>query len=86
MDWPDLLLAAERASADGWSFGQALLAIAHTELSNEQAARVAYKRMAALDPLLAEEPRAWLEAHNMPPVLINAVAVGLSRARDASGY
>ncbi|MCW3783408.1 tetratricopeptide repeat protein [Defluviimonas salinarum] len=82
-EWPAMLSAAERASRDGWSFGQAMLAIAYTKLSNGQAALEAFERMAELDPPLAEDPRAWLEGHNMPQVLVEAVLAGLSDARAA---
>lgn len=78
-----MLSAAERASMDGWSFGQAMLAIAYNKLSNRQAAHEAFERMAELDPPLAEDPRAWLEGHNMPQVLVEAVLAGLSEARAA---
>lgn len=84
-EWSELLWAAERGSGDGWSFGQALLVIAHRKLSNEQAAREAYLRMVELDPPLADDPKAWLEGHNMPPVLVEAVYKGLSDARAAFG-
>lgn len=83
-EWTEMLAAAERASRDGWSFGQAMLAIAHTELSNKRAAREAYERMAELDPPLAEDPKKWLEGHNMPQVLVEAVLVGLSEAQTTS--
>lgn len=82
-EWSELQLDAEHASADGWSFGQALLAIAYTELSNEQAARAALTKMAELDPPLAEDPRAWLEGHSFAPVLVEAVVAGLTKAQAA---
>ncbi len=82
-EWSELQLAAERASADGWSFGQALLAIAYTELSDEQAARAALTKMSELDPRLAEDPKAWLEGHSFPPVFVEAVSTGITKARAA---
>lgn len=81
-EWPEMLAAAERASVDGWSFGQAMLAIANAELSNMRAAREAFDKMKELDPLLAENARAWLEGHRMHPVLVDAVANGLLRVRQ----
>ncbi len=82
-EWSEMRLAAEQASADGWSLGQALLAIAHTELSNARAAREALTRMAQLDPPLAEDPRAWLEGHSLAPVVVDAVFTGITKARAA---
>lgn len=82
-EWSAMLAAAERASADGWSFGQAMLAIAHNQLSNDRAAREALKKLAALDPLLSEDPRTWLEGHSMHAVVVEAVVKGLSEARAA---
>ena len=64
-EWAAMLEAAERASSDGWSFGQAMLAIAHHALSNDEAARDAFGELQKLDPLLAEDPGAWLEGHQM---------------------
>jgi TolB-like protein/Flp pilus assembly protein TadD len=82
-EWPDMLAAAERASADGWSFGQAMLAIAHNQLSNDRAAQEALKKMAELDPLLSDDPRTWLESHSMHAALVEAVVTGLSEVRTA---
>ncbi len=79
-EWEELVIDAEHASADGWSFGQALLAIAHSNLSNEAAARDALARLSELDPLLYEDPKAWLESHRMNAVLVEAVTQGLSEA------
>ncbi len=84
-EWEELVIDAERASADGWSFGQALLAIAHSKLSNEPAARVALTRLAELDPLLSDNPKAWLESHSMHAVLVEAVTEGLSEAHAYVG-
>ncbi|MBJ6373125.1 hypothetical protein [Sedimentitalea arenosa] len=84
-EWLELQLAAEQASADGWSFGQALLAIAHTELSNEPAAREALTKMAELDPRLAGDPKVWLEGHSFAPVIVDAVFTGITKARAALG-
>lgn len=81
-DWPEMLANADRAAIDGWSFGQALLAIAHNKLSQPDAARAALDRMAELDPLLAKDPRSWLEGHNMHPIVIDAVYEGLTEARE----
>ncbi|QJF51110.1 tetratricopeptide repeat protein [Roseobacter ponti] len=82
-EWEDMLSAAQRASLDGWSFGQAMLAIANNELSNGRAAAAALTRLAELDPLLSESPRAWLESHQASPALLEAVVAGLARANAA---
>ncbi|MCT8160658.1 hypothetical protein [Pseudoruegeria sp. SHC-113] len=82
-EWTSVVEDAERASTDGWSFGPALLAIAHHNLSNAQAARRALERVAALDPLLYEDPEAWLNSHSMAPILAEAVAEGLMEAKTA---
>lgn len=79
-EWEDMLSAAQRASLDGWSFGQAMLAIANNELSNQRVAAAALARLAELDPLLSETPRAWLESHMASPTLLEAVVAGLARA------
>ena len=80
-EWPEMLAAAERAAVDGWSLWQLMLAIAHNELSNEYSAREALDKMAALDPVLAENPRTWLEAHNYNAPFVDAVLEGLARAQ-----
>lgn len=82
-DWQAMLGAAERASADDWSFGQALIAIAQSKLSNQRAAGIALEKLAELDPGLSENPRAWMESHKVNPVLVEAVVAGLSEANAA---
>ncbi len=82
-DWQAMLNAAERASADDWSFGQALIAIAQSKFSNQRAAGIALEKLAELDPILSENPRAWLESHKINSLLVEAVVAGLSTANAA---
>lgn len=82
-DWPEMLANADRAAIDGWSFGQAMLAIAHNQLANTEASKAAFDAMAELDPLLANDPRSWLQGHNMHPTVVDAVYEGLAETRAA---
>ncbi len=82
-EWDDMLSAAQRASLDGWSFGQAMLAIAHNELSHGRAAAAALGKLAELDPVLSETPRVWLDSHQASPALLEAIVAGLARVNAA---
>ncbi|GGE99066.1 hypothetical protein H1W37_18095 [Stappia taiwanensis] len=81
-EWDDMLVNAERAVADGSALSHALLAIAHAGLSNEQAARDAYDYVAGRSPLLAEDPRAWLEPRRLDPEVIDAIEKGIASVRS----
>ena len=83
-EWDDMLSAAQRASLDGWSFGQAMLAIAHNELSHGRAAAAALGKLAELDPVLSETPRVWLDSHQASPALLEAIV--FPSATFARGY
>lgn len=79
-DWEDMLEAANHSVADGSSVSYALLAIAHGALGNETAARKNLDRMAERWPLLAEDPKAAFELHNVESEIIEEIVSGLEQA------
>jgi TolB-like protein/tetratricopeptide (TPR) repeat protein len=80
VDMDGMLVAAERASADGSSISDALLAIAYGGTGQSALARQALDRMAKKWPLLYTDPAAALGIHQLREDQITAVIAGLRAA------
>lgn len=79
-DMEGMLVAAERAAADGSSVSDVFLAIAHAGLGHREAAREALERMARKWPLLARDPAEAFRRHHVREDLIAAMVEGLRAA------
>ncbi|MDW4496418.1 hypothetical protein R5H30_00375 [Sulfitobacter sp. D35] len=80
-DWTGMLAPATSAVADSSSISYGLAAIAHGRLGNARAAADYHRKMSDRWPLLAENPRTALQAHQLDPAVIDAFAEGLEVAR-----
>lgn len=79
-DMAGMLAAAERASLDGSSVSDALLAIAYGGLGDRQQAQEALERMSRKWPLLASDPAAGFRMHHLREDLVAAIVDGLQSA------
>ncbi|WP_116131807.1 hypothetical protein [Tropicimonas sp. IMCC34043] len=79
-EYPQMLEAAERASADGSSISQSLLAIAHGALGHQLEADKALELMARKWPLLGEDPAAAYAVHHVSDEISAAIVSGLEQA------
>lgn len=79
-DMAGMLLAAERAAADGSSVSDALRAIAHAGLGDTEEALAALDAMARKWPLLARDPAAAFRLHHLGDDLVEAIVEGLRAA------
>lgn len=79
-DWPGMLVAAQRASADGSSVSDAFLAIAYGGLGDPEMAQRALASMAEKWPFLAKDPAAAFGMHNLDPELVQRIVAGLRTA------
>lgn len=79
-DYREMLDSAQNGAAEGSPVGEALVAIAEGELGDTTAAAAALKRMASLDPALAEDPVAYFRGHQGIESTIDALVAGMRKA------
>jgi TolB-like protein/Tfp pilus assembly protein PilF len=79
-DMEGMRTAVQRASVDGSSVSDALLAIAAGGLGDYGAAQEALDRVGTKWPLLAQDPAAAFGRHNLHPDVIAALVDGLRKA------